>query len=885
MKRIIRLSSAALMAALLTAAGAMAQPTLSGNITDSSGSPVPYATVYIQELQMGTTANAMGYYELRLGDGAYTVFYQSLGYNQDFRQVRIAGQAVVRDVSLTVQYFQIPEVTVSSGREDPAYAIMRKAIARAPWYLNAVNHYKADVYLKGTAIVDKIPRIMKMAMDRDAEMDLKVGEKYLYESHNEIDFTAPDKYVHRLIAIRSNIPSESDQISPMNYIQASFYEPVIVDVAVSPLAPNAFSHYRFSYQGASLQGQYVINKIAVIPKRKSQQVFSGTIYIIEDLWCIHSLDLENENIIGKIRVKQLYTPVENDFWMPVSHSFDVDFSMVGVKARANYTSSVRYTDIETASPEGIKSITAAITQTAADTQILKANLSKPAAEIERLMAKNELTNRDMVKLSKLIDRETAAASGRDTARKELEIKQTTSYIIDKEANARSEDFWSGIRPIPLPADEAKSFRLADSIRSTSLREVKTEPGGELTISLSAGKSTPFSRSVRDFLFGRTWRVDSGRLSITYGGIAGFGNFSFNSVDGLNWGTDFRITRQWKSGRSFSVFPEAGYAFSRKAPWYVINTSFNYSKTTNDYFWIRLGDRSADYSNYTPVSPFINTAWSLLLKDNLVRLYQSRYLTTGLKTEIANGIYLELSGKAEQRTLLENNTQFSFFRRDSLYKQNIPGEGVSVYDHDHLSLGAELTIIPRQRYRISGGRKFPAGSDYPTFILSFRQGFNNTAGSYSPYTSLEFSASKRKDTGPFAEFYWKARAGLLISSDSVPFRDRFHFNTQASPVLFNNYSDAFYLPVWYSMATDSWFAEGHVKYTVPYLALKFLPGLSNTLMRENLHARFLVNGNNIRYFEAGYSVSEIFLLGEAGLFAGFNGFRFTSAGVRIIFRFN
>ncbi|MBM3420445.1 MAG: carboxypeptidase-like regulatory domain-containing protein [Bacteroidetes bacterium] len=862
----------------------MAQSTLSGNITDSSGNPVPYATVYIQELQMGTTANAMGYYELRLSDGAYTVFYQSLGYNQDFRQVRIAGKPVVRDVSLTVQYFQIPEVTVTSGREDPAYAIMRKAIARAPWYLNAVNHYKAEVYLKGTAIIDKMPRIMKMAMDRDAEIDLKVGEKYLYESHNEIDFTAPDKYIHRLIAIRSNIPSESDQISPMNYIQASFYAPHIA-IAVSPLSPDAFSHYRFSYQGASLQGQYVINKIAVIPKRKSQQVFSGTLFIIEDLWCIHSLDLENENIIGKIRVKQLHTPVENDFWMPVSHSFDVDFSMVGVKARANYTSSVKYTDIITVAPEGLPAMTMPRVPVTPATQTPQAGTSKSADEIEKLMAKDELTNRDMVRLSKLIDREASAVSGRDTAKKELEIKQTTSYIIDKEANARSEDFWSGIRPIPLPSDELVSLRRADSIRTNTLREVRPAPGGEVSINLSAGKSTPFSRSARNFLFGKTWRADSNRISITYGGIAGFDNLSFNTVDGFNWGTDFRITRQWKSGRSFSVFPEAGYTFSRKAPYYVINTSFNYSKTNNDYFWLRVGDRSADYSNYTPASPFINAAWSLLLKDNLVRFYHSRYLATGLKTEISNGIYLELSGRAEQRSVLENNTQFSFFRRDSLYKPNIPGEGVSVYAHDHLSLGAELTIIPRQRYRISGGRKFPAGSDYPTFILSLSQGFNNAAGSYSPYTSMEFSASKRKDTGPFAEFYWKARAGLLISPDSVPFQDRFHFNTQASPVLFNNYSDAFYLPAWYSMATDRWFAEGHVKYTVPYLALKFLPGLSNTLMRENLHARLLVNGNAIRYFEAGYSVSEIFLLGEAGIFAGFNDFRFTSAGVRIILRFN
>jgi hypothetical protein len=43
-------------------------------------------------------------------------------------------------------------------------------------------------------------------------------------------------------------------ISPMDYIEASFYQPVLVDMAISPLSPQAFSYYKFKYLGASLQG-------------------------------------------------------------------------------------------------------------------------------------------------------------------------------------------------------------------------------------------------------------------------------------------------------------------------------------------------------------------------------------------------------------------------------------------------------------------------------------------------------------------------------------------------------------------------------------------------------------------------------------------------------
>ncbi len=132
----------------------------------------------------------------------------------------------------------------------------------------------------------------------------------------------------------------------MDYIQASFYQPVLADMAISPLSPQAFSHYNFKYLGASLQGNYTINKIEVIPKRKSQQLFSGTIYIIEDLWCLHSVDLTNENLAGKIRVRELYIPVQEDIWMPVSHQFDIDLAILGIKADVGYGSSVKYMEVK-----------------------------------------------------------------------------------------------------------------------------------------------------------------------------------------------------------------------------------------------------------------------------------------------------------------------------------------------------------------------------------------------------------------------------------------------------------------------------------------------------------------------------------------------------------
>jgi len=68
---------------------------LKGRITDRSGEPVQYATVYFQELKHGTTSNPRGDYEIRLPDGKYSVIYQSLGFEPFISEVTIKGDTIV----------------------------------------------------------------------------------------------------------------------------------------------------------------------------------------------------------------------------------------------------------------------------------------------------------------------------------------------------------------------------------------------------------------------------------------------------------------------------------------------------------------------------------------------------------------------------------------------------------------------------------------------------------------------------------------------------------------------------------------------------------------------------------------------------------------------
>jgi len=878
---------------------------LNGKITDVSGQPVPYATVYIQELKYGTTSNTRGDYELKLPSGNYTVSYQSLGYEPVFEKITIADAGVTRDIVLPEQIYDIPEVRISPSGEDPAMFIMRKAIGLAPYYLNFINYYKADVYLKGNLYIKNIPKIFERSMrmsssennvsvssgrrSRDQQGTIKEGDTYLMESYNEIEFTAPDRYFQKVISYNSSFPEQGNEVSPMEFIQASFYQPVLADMAISPLSPQAFSYYNFKYQGASLQGDYTINKIDVIPRRKSQQLFKGTIFIIEDLWCLHSLDLTNENFAGDIRVRELYIPVKDNIWMPVSHQIDVGLSVFGFKADVGYTSSVKYLEVK---PNDQLQKPSDIVTGFAGSYFQDTVKSKTAREIERILTKDEISNRDMVRLSRLMKKETAES--RPDSSGSLEIKDNTIRTIEKNAAVKDSTYWASVRPIPLSDIELKSLQKSDSLRS---RQGKAHRPQSDSIPEKNGRQPGvFRRPIHDIFSGRTWSDTTG-FSFTFGGLADINNLSFNTVDGFIYGIDFRINKRFDKKNSLSFYPDIRYAFSRETILWRLNASYSINGKNRQQYYLRSGMASKDIGTGGGINPFINSAYSLLFKKNYLRLYESNYLTLGYETELKNGIRFELSAGYENRKVLENNTSFSIFRTERKYMENIPeneylfpggNEANFLRDMKHFEIVTNVTITPFQKFRMVNGTRIPQGSDWPVFKLIWKHGFNQDmteSDLYRHFDMFRLEVSQKRETGAFSEIRWNVRAGGFGDNRQISYYDFFHFNAQPLSIAINDYDDAFMIPSFYSLSTPEFYGEAHLKYTTPYLILKLLPGLSNTLIRENIYLGYLGSKFHKNYIEAGYSLSEIFLLGEAGVFVGFDNFSFRAAGLRFKLRIN
>lgn len=120
----------------------------------------------------------------------------------------------------------------------------------------------------------------------------------------------------------------------------------------------------------------------------------------------------------------------------------------------------------------------------------------------------------------------------------------------------------------------------------------------------------------------------------------------------------------------------------------------------------------------------------------------------------------------------------------------------------------------------------------------------------------------------------------MSKDNLNFNDFNHFNTQITPVTARQFNNSYQNLNYYKRSTNSAYGQMFVNYQSPYLALKYLPFLSNRIWNENLHFASLLTKNYKPYYEFGYSISQIGAIASVGAFAGFEGQKFYSLSFKL-----
>lgn len=846
-----------------------------GEIRDLNGEPVPFAAIFIKELTRGTTCNAMGLFSLPLPPGNYNIFFRSLGYTEVIRNVEVGTGYTDLMIELPPQTYMIPEVRVSASGEDPAYWIMRKTIGLASYHLNEVSRYDAEIYIKGSAYIEKLPRAIARRIEVN-EIKVEEDEAYMLESLNEVKFTSPDKYEMRVIASQNTLPGYTENVNPMDYINASLYQQQIESI-VSPLARNAFTYYRFSFEGTFMEGTHIINKIRVIPKRKSQQLCEGTLYIVEDLWCLHSSDLLVNTIAGTLYLQQLYANVIMDAWMPVNHKIRVDVEIAGVKGEVTYVSSLKYNDV-TLNPNLPETYFTALDEEGTEELPEEKVRSKEEEKINELLQKDELSNRDVNRLSKLMEKEAEKAN---PVEENMDLDQTgTTFTVAENVVKTDSLYWNRVRPIPLTPKEQINLRERDSIIGSQIVLPRSD-----TVKTVTRRSKPF----RNVVMGKTYTMNKGRVRFTHGGVLDLEMLGYNTVDGLFYGQDFRL--EWRPDSIYALRTRlrAGYAFHRRAPMVSWSSNLLYAPMARGKVGLHMNYTSADFNGTSGIPNTTNLVYTLFLRENYRKMYEQIDATLYNRIDLANGLVLNVSAYFAHQGSLSNNSDFSvFFGKQKEFTPNLPSglasEDPALADHRNLSATLQLEFTPRQYYVIRNYRKELRDSRWPTFSLSYQQAFPLESSTWSDFKILEAGITHRTDVGLLSELEWSAHAGYFIENGSIHFAGYKHF--KSSPLLIDmaGFDQALFLMDYYEASTSDYWIRAEAKMNSSYLLVKFLPWFSERLWKESVGITYLNTPQAPHYIQLGYSLNELFFLADLGVFVAFQEGAYKGFGARLNFRF-
>ncbi len=321
-----------------------------GKITDQNNKPVPFVNILIENTYKGTTSNNDGYYELNITEPkTYTIVYTFLGYKTVKKKLAIDKFPYTINVTLEEESFSLDEVEINS-EENPANAIMRQAIAKRETNLEKINSYTADFYSRGLIRIKDAPeKILGQEVgDLGGGLDsTRSGIIYLSETISKIKFLSPDKLREKITASKVSGDDNGFSFNSALDVDFNFYNNTIEfgNEIISPIANNAFGYYNYKLDGMFYDERgNLINKVTVIPKRKNDPVFSGSIYIVEDQWDIYALELDITGEQARIPAADLISLTQSfsysekdDIWALISQSMDFKFGLFGIKGDGRFT--------------------------------------------------------------------------------------------------------------------------------------------------------------------------------------------------------------------------------------------------------------------------------------------------------------------------------------------------------------------------------------------------------------------------------------------------------------------------------------------------------------------------------------------------------------------
>ena len=303
---------------------------ITGKIVNSRLEPLPYASVRVKELQLGTTTLNDGSFSLKVEDGKYDLAISMIGYKS-----QIITLAIIHDDSLTIimedeKTKTLGEVKIIGTKKDHAEEIVRNVIRNKEKYLHDAQTYSCDVYIKATD-ENNFSKKKSAVADTSTKNSQGLAAMNMAEIYLSLDYESPNKIkeVRKGVKVRGN--SESLFYLTTTDGDFNFYKNLVLLPALStmpmlsPISYSGLIAYKFKTLRIRKVNNRTVYTIKVIPGKLGNALVTGEMDIMDSSWCLLNTHFELPKFhlveYDYFSVDQKYEWVNNKAWMPVRQAF------------------------------------------------------------------------------------------------------------------------------------------------------------------------------------------------------------------------------------------------------------------------------------------------------------------------------------------------------------------------------------------------------------------------------------------------------------------------------------------------------------------------------------------------------------------------------------
>ena len=780
---------------LLIASASFAQFTISGTISDDSGNPVPFASIVIRNTTKGTSANNDGNYSLPIAPGTYEILFKAIGYQQETRQVSVKAN-VVLNVKLAIASYQLKDVVVRPGGEDPAYAIIRNAIRKRKTYLNEVKAYNCTVYVKGLQKLLDAPKkflgrdINQVAREFGLDSNRR-GIVYLSESQSKLSVEKPDRVHEEMISSKVSGSNRGFSFNRASDIKVNIYEnhqdwqQISNRPFISPIADNALNYFNYKWLGTIEENGETINKIQLLPKHAFEATFTGVIYIIENTWRVHSFDVQitksaNLNVVDTLNVREQYVPVSKKAWMPSTIKLEFTGGFFGFKF-GGYVVAV-YSNYE----------------------------------LDPVINKKEFA----------------------------EVLRITNGV-----NKKDSVYWEQERPVPLTSEEITDYKKKAILAKKRESKPYLDSLDKVSNHLTVNKFLLTGYLLRDRYKKQYVYFNPVLQSFLYNTVEGFtlnyGARFVKQIDSasnkfLRLGGNIRygIAEKKLHANVEGTIPVSGYtlSFAGGTGVYDLNNTEPISAISNTFNSLfgrsnlqKLYERTFASAG---ISHRIAGGWNA----GITTEYADR---TSLENSTSYSIFKPKGKDFTSNNPFVPNANVPLFPQNQSFKVNV---------HSSYNFSNKYVTYPSGRYYLP--------SAYPTLTVNYTKGFKNIFGSDVDYSLLTASLSQVDiNMGVYGKSAFYIGAGKFLSAKQLTYVDYAHFYG-TDGLVYTVAPNRFLLLDIYKYSTADKFFEAHFEHNFSGYLLNNIPGIRKLKLQEIVNLNYLITPVLKNYFEVAGGVQYL-----------------------------